>query len=138
MVDWTVLQAAMAADTIRDYIEHGTVRNSVNFPATNLEERGENTIRITVVNSNKPGVLSKITDVFAKAGVNIIQQINQSRGDIAYNVLDVDPATAGNKKLELKDLQREVTMLDGVLSSRVLFGTPGAGYARNIDGKYYV
>ena len=138
MVDWAVLQAAMAADTIRDYIEHGTVRNSVNFPATNLEERGENTIRITVVNSNKPGVLSKITDVFAKAGVNIIQQINQSRGDIAYNVLDVDPATAGNKKLELKDLQREVTMLDGVLSSRVLFGTPGAGYARNIDGKYYV
>ena len=138
MVDWAVLQAAMAADTIRDYIEHGTVRNSVNFPATNLEERGENTIRITVVNSNKPGVLSKITDVFAKAGVNIIQQINQSRGDIAYNVLDVDPATAGNKKLELKDLQREVTMLDGVLSSRVLFGTPVAGYARNIDGKYYV
>lgn len=128
----------MAAETIREYIEHGTVRNSVNFPATDLPERGENTIRITVVNSNKPGVLSKIADVFAKAGVNIIQQINQSRGDIAYNVLDVDPATAGDKKLELKDLQREVTMLDGVLSSRVLFGTPGAGYARNIDGEYYV
>ena len=128
----------MAAETIREYIEHGTVRNSVNFPATDLPERGENTIRITVVNSNKPGVLSKIAEVFAKAGVNIIQQINQSRGDIAYNVLDVDPATAGDKKLELKDLQREVTMLDGVLSSRVLFGTPGAGYARNIDGKYYV
>ena len=126
----------MAADTIRDYIEHGTVRNSVNFPSTALPERGENTIRITVVNKNIPGMLSKITDIFAKAKLNIIQQINQSRGDIAYNVLDVDPATAG--ALELKDLQREVTMLDGVLSSRVLFGTPGAGYARNIDGKYYV
>ena len=83
-------------------------------------------------------MLSKITDIFAKAKLNIIQQINQSRGDIAYNVLDVDPATAADTKLELKDLQKEVTMLDGVLSSRVLFGTAGAGYARNIDGQYFV
>ena len=83
-------------------------------------------------------MLSKITEIFAKANMNIIQQINQSRGDIAYNVLDVDPSTADDNKLELKDLQKEVTMLDGVLSSRVLFGTPGAGYARNIDGQYFV
>ena len=83
-------------------------------------------------------MLSKITEIFAKANMNIIQQINQSRGDIAYNVLDVDPATAGDQKLALKELQKEVTMLDGVLSSRILFGTPGAGYARNIDGNYYV
>ena len=128
----------MAADTIREYIEHGTVRNSVNFPNLELPERGENTIRISVVNKNIPGMLSKITEIFAKANMNIIQQINQSRGDIAYNVLDVDPATAADKKLELKGLQKEVTMLDGVLSSRVLFGTPGAGYARNIDGQYFV
>ena len=83
-------------------------------------------------------MLSKITEIFAKANMNIIQQINQSRGDIAYNVLDVDPSTADDNKLELKDLQKEVTMLDGVLSSRVLFGTPGAGYARNIHGQYFV
>ena len=128
----------MAADTIREYIEHGTIRNSVNFPNTELPERGERTIRISVVNKNIPGMLSKITQIFAKANMNILQQINQSRGDIAYNVIDVDPATAGDTKMELKDLQREVTMLEGVLSSRILFGTPGAGYARNIDGKYFV
>lgn len=127
----------MAAETIREYMEHGTVRNSVNFPPTELPERGENTIRISVVNRNIPGMLSKITEIFAKANMNILQQINHSRGKIAYNVLDVDPATAGST-LELKDLQKEVTMLDGVLSSRVLFGTPGAGYARNIDGNYFV
>lgn len=128
----------MAADTIREYIEHGTVRNSVNFPFLQVPERGENILRISVVNKNIPGMLSKITEIFAKANMNIIQQVNQSQGDIAYNVLDVDPTTAGDKKLELKDLQKEVTMLDGVLSSRVLFGTPGAGYARNIEGRYYV
>lgn len=128
----------MAADTIREYIEHGTIRNSVNFPNTELPERGENTIRISVVNKNIPGMLSKITECFAKANMNILQQVNHSRGKIAYNVIDVDPATAGDKQLELKELQKEVTMLDGVLSSRVLFGTPGAGYARNIDGNYFV
>ena len=128
----------MAANTIRDFMEHGTIRNSVNFPNTELSERNPGTLRISVVNKNVPGMLSKITETFANANFNIIQQINQSRGDIAYNVLDVDPATAGDQKLALKELQKEVTMLDGVLSSRILFGPPGAGYARNIDGNYYV
>jgi D-3-phosphoglycerate dehydrogenase / 2-oxoglutarate reductase len=116
-----------------------TIRNSVNFPNTSLAERHARTIRITVVNKNIPGMLSKITDCFAKAGVNIAQQINQSRGDIAYNVIDLDPSMhEEGKRIELKNLQRDMTMLDGVLSTRVLFGTPGFGYARNIDGQYFV
>lgn len=129
-------QAAMAADTLRLYIEHGTVRHSVNFPDTNLPEIDKSCIRITVVNKNQPGVLSKITEVFANHNMNITQQINHSRGAIAYNVIDVDPTDADG--CNLKDLQHEVTMLDGCLSTRVLFGTPGAGYARNIDGTYHV
>jgi len=127
----------MAADSIREYMEHGTVRNSVNFPTTELEQREEGTIRITVVNRNVPGVLSNITDIFAKNKLNIIQQINQSRDTLAYNVIDIDPATADDEQIELKRLQKEVTMLDGVLSSRVLFGSPGAGFARNVDGEYF-
>lgn len=131
--------AAMAAETIREYMEHGTIRNSVNFPNTNMPERHGRTIRISVVNQNIPGMLSKITDCFAKAGLNIAQQINQSRGDIAYNVIDLDPSSHEvGSKVGLKELQRNITMLEGVLSTRVLFGTPGIGYARNIDGKYFV
>ena len=131
--------AAMAADTLREYIEHGTIRNSVNFPETSMPERHDRIIRITVVNKNIPGMLSKITDCFAKAGVNIAQQINQSRGDIAYNVIDLDPAThKEGEPVKLKELQKGITTLDGVLSTRVLFGTPGFGYARNIDGTYFV
>lgn len=126
----------MAAETLRMYIEHGTVRHSVNFPDTNLPEVEQSCIRITVVNENKPGVLSKITEVFARHNMNITQQINQSRGPIAYNVIDVDPSNADG--CNLKDLQREVTMLEGCLSSRVMFGTPGAGYARNVNGEYKV
>lgn len=131
--------AAMAADTLREYIEHGTIRNSVNFPETSMPERHDRIIRITVVNKNIPGMLSKITDCFAKAGVNIAQQINQSRGEVAYNVIDLDPSIhQEGGPVKLKDLQKKITLLEGVLSTRVLFGTPGIGYARNIDGKYFV
>lgn len=131
--------ASMAAETIREYMEHGTIRNSVNFPNTSMPNRHDRTVRITVVNQNIPGMLSKITDVFSKAGLNIAQQINQSRGDIAYNVIDLDPSVHENDQhVMLKDLQKDLTMLGGVLSTRVLFGTPGIGYARNIDGEYFV
>ena len=131
--------ASMAAETIQDYIEHGTIRNSVNFPNCSLDERHDRVVRITVVNKNNPGVLAKITECCANAGVNIAQQINQSRGDIAYNVIDLDPAHHEEGKVFcLKDLQKEMTMIDGVLSTRIIFGTPGIGYARNIDGEYFV
>ena len=125
--------AAMAAETLRLYLEHGTIRHSVNFPDTSLDEKSPDHVRITVVNKNKPGVLSAITDVFAKHGINIVQQVNHSRGEIAYNVIDIDPA-ADNDFVEL---QKELTMHDGVLSSRILADVAGNGYARNIDGTYY-
>jgi D-3-phosphoglycerate dehydrogenase len=126
----------MAAETIRDYVEHGTIRNSVNFPSCALPTMDSSAIRISVVNKNIPGMLSKITEAFARSGVNITQQINHSKGDIAYNVIDIDPKDS--EKMNLKELQQEITMTTGVLSTRILFGTPGAGYARNVDGQYYV
>lgn len=128
----------MAADTLREFMEAGHIRNSVNFPTTMLPDIAEKTVRMTVVNKNTPGRLAQITEAFAKYKLNIVQQINQSRGDIAYNVLDIDPFIADGTVSNLKDVQKEVTMLEGVLSSRVLFGTPGAGYARQINGEYHV
>mmetsp|Transcript_8485 Transcript_8485/g.20412 ORF Transcript_8485/g.20412 Transcript_8485/m.20412 type:complete len:127 (-) Transcript_8485:447-827(-) len=126
----------MAAETIRQYLQNGTIRHSVNFPDTDLAVQEKDCVRVTVVNQNIPGMLSKMTEVFAGHNVNIVQQVNHSKGDIAYNVIDLDPA--GADTMNLKDLQKEVTMLEGVLSSRILFSAPGVGYARNIDGKYHV
>jgi D-3-phosphoglycerate dehydrogenase len=84
-----------------------------------------------------PGKLAHITEVFANANLNILQQINHSRGDIAYNVIDVD--TSGETDvLSFKILQEQLTMLDGVVNSRILYGTPGTGFARNLDGEYFV
>lgn len=130
--------AAMAADTLRDYLESGTVRNSVNFPATSLPDRPANSIRFTVVNQNIPGMLAKITDAFGKNHLNILQQVNHSRDGIAYNVIDVDGAATDGSALDLKQVQKEITMLQGVLTSRVLFGKHGAGYAVQREREYFV
>ena len=127
----------MAADTIRDFLETGTIQNSVNFPATALLEHPEGTVRFTVVNENHPGMLANITEVFAQANLNIVQQINHSRGDIAYNVIDVDTSKFDDV-LSFKNLQEQITMLDGVINSRIIYGTPGTGFARNLEGEYFV
>ena len=127
----------MAADTIREYLESGTIRNSVNFPNTSLPDRPEHSIRFTVVNQNIPGVLAHITEAFAKENLNIVQQVNQSRGQVAYNVLDID-TTGHEDVLCFKNVQENITMMDGVLSSRVIYGAPGMGYAKNLDGVYFV
>lgn len=127
--------AGMAAMTIQDFLETGTIRNSVNFPATSLPDRPADSVRFTIVNRNEPGVLARITDAFGSAGFNILQQINHSRNNIAYNVLDI----ATTEKLDLGPLQERITMTEGVVSSRVIFGTPGSGYAKNLgDGVYFV
>lgn len=126
----------MAADTIRSFLETGTIVNSVNFPATSLPDQAEKSVRFTVVNKNVAGMLAQMTEAFAEANLNILQQINHSRGDIAYNVLDVE--ISDESVLSFKHVQEKITMLDGVLSSRVIYGKPGTGYARNLEGEYFV
>lgn len=132
-----MLQASMAADTIRDFLENGTIKNSVNFPETVVPLRDENTVRFTVVNKNNPGVLALILDEFAKANMNIGEMINQSRGSIAYNVLDIENSGDSNV-MNFKTVQEKITMLDDVLSSRLIYGEPGTGFAKNIGGEYFV
>lgn len=127
----------MAADTIRNYLETGTIVNSVNFPNTSLPDRDDNSVRFTVVNKNVPGALAHITEAFAEEGLNILQQINQSRGEIAYNVLDI--STEGNESVvDFKNVQERITMIDGVVSTRVIYGQPGKGYAKNLEGDYFI
>lgn len=127
----------MAADTIRNFLETGTIVNSVNFPNTSLPDQPEHAVRFTVVNRNVPGVLAHVTEAFAKEKLNIMQQINQSRGKIAYNVMDI--STEGHEDVvSFKNVQEAITMIDGVVSTRVIYGTPGKGYAKNIEGEYFI
>jgi D-3-phosphoglycerate dehydrogenase len=80
--------AMMAADQIKAFLEHGNIRNSVNFPAIELERTTG--ARIAITNRNSPGMLSNILTLIGKSDINVIDLLNKSRGDIAYNLIDLE------------------------------------------------
>jgi D-3-phosphoglycerate dehydrogenase len=80
--------ASMVVDQVIDFLEHGNITNSVNFPACGLE-RNAGTTRLTIINKNVPGMVAQLSNVFSKANLNIIEMINKSKGDLAYNIIDV-------------------------------------------------
>jgi D-3-phosphoglycerate dehydrogenase len=79
--------AVMGADQLVEFLRTGNIRNSVNFPAVSLEPAGGH--RIAVTNRNVPGILNKVTSVLAERQINVIDMINKSRGEVAYNLIDV-------------------------------------------------
>jgi D-3-phosphoglycerate dehydrogenase len=102
--------AVMAADQLVDFLRNGNIRNSVNFPAVTLE-RTEGT-RIAVTNRNVPGMLGQVMSVLAGRTINVIDMINKSRGEVAYNLIDIAAAPA-------PDLIDQVSRIDSVINVRV-------------------
>lgn len=80
--------AGMVVDQVIDFLEHGNITNSVNFPGCALE-KNPGTTRLTIINKNVPGMVAQLSTVFSKANLNIIEMINKSKGDLAYNIIDV-------------------------------------------------
>ncbi len=110
--------ATMAANQVKDFMETGTIRNSVNFPTTVLEPRASDVAaRLCIVNSNTPGMLGSITTAVGELGVNIVQQINTSRGEIAYNVIDMETIPGSPEKF-LDNFNR----FSGILNARLILG----------------
>ncbi len=79
--------AVMAANQLVDFLQTGNIRNSVNFPAVNLEPAGG--FRLAVTNRNVPGMLGRMTSVLAEQEINVVDMLNKSRGEVAYNLIDV-------------------------------------------------
>ena len=101
--------SVMAAEQLDDFLNNGNIKNSVNFPE--LIEPRPSEFRITLSNKNHPGMIGKITTVLADNKLNIIDMVNKSRGDIAYNVIDLE--TKPPKKVLV-----ELSALDDVISVR--------------------
>lgn len=80
--------AIMIADQLREYLENGNISNSVNFPEV-LMPRADG-YRIAIANANVPNMVGQISTVLAQAGLNIVDMLNKSRGEIAYTLTDVD------------------------------------------------
>ena len=81
--------AVMAANQLMDYLESGNIQNAVNYPNISMG-RAHGTSRITFSNDNVSGVLGHVLSVLADKKVNVIDMINKSRGELAFNIIDVE------------------------------------------------
>ena len=103
--------AVMVVDQVREYLEHGTVVNAVNFP--NVEMPRESPYRVAIANANVPNMLGQISTTMANAGLNIHNMVNKSRGEMAYTLVDVDSPVEASVVAAL-------ATIDGVLSVRAI------------------
>ena len=81
--------AVMAVEELKDFIEHGNIKNSVNYPAINAGVKN-GVARICICHTNVPGVINKFTKVISDTGANINTLLSQSKGEFAYTILDTD------------------------------------------------
>jgi len=103
--------AIMIADQLKDFLENGNIRNSVNFPKVRMP-RSEG-YRLAIANSNVPNMVGQISTILAAHNLNIVDLINKSQGDLAYTLLDVDTQVTSAVMDEIKSI-------DGVLTVREL------------------
>lgn len=82
--------AVMIADELQDFLENGNITYSVNFPAVSLPRRGFR--RLTLAHKNTPGVIAEFARVISAAGINVVEMINDCRGDNAYSIMEVEAA----------------------------------------------
>jgi D-3-phosphoglycerate dehydrogenase len=104
--------AIMAADQVRDFLENGNIRNSVNYPEAVLA-RVPGTTRFAIANSNVPNMVGQISTCLAEARINIADLLNKSRGEYAYTLIDADGAIG-------EDLLDRIRAIAGVLSARLV------------------
>ena len=103
--------AIMVAEQVRDFLENGNIRNSVNFPEILMPRNTGH--RLAIANENVPNMLGQISTCLAESGLNILDMLNKSRGDIAYTLVDVDSEVQA-------DCLTGVNAIDGVLNARAL------------------
>ncbi len=87
--------AVMAVEELKDFIEHGNIKNSVNYPAINAGVKN-GVARICICHTNVPGVINKFTKVISDTGANINTLLSQSKGEFAYTILDTDKSVAAD------------------------------------------
>ena len=104
--------AIMAAEQLRDFLENGNLRNSVNYPEAVLP-RVPNTTRLAIANSNVPNMVGQISTRLAMHRINIADLLNKSRGEYAYTLIDADGDVG-------EELMTGIRAIEGVLSARIV------------------
>ncbi len=109
--------ALMVAEQLREFLEQGAIRNSVNFPS--VEMARESAHRIAIANANVPNMVGQISTTMAQAGLNIHNMVNKSRGEMAYTLVDLDSAAD-------PQVVARIARIPGVLSIRSVESVPGS------------
>jgi D-3-phosphoglycerate dehydrogenase len=102
----------MVAENVRDFLENGNIRHSVNFPESILPRISGGT-RLAIANANVPNMVGQISTALAAAQLNISDLLNKSRGEVAYTLVDVDGPVP-------EDVVGSIGSIEGVLSLRVI------------------
>jgi len=103
--------AVMVADQLRDFLENGNIRNAVNFPTLQLDR--VTGCRLSVTNDNVPKILGSVLAILADENVNVIDMLNKSREEVAYNLIDIDTHVSD-------EVLERMRALDGVINVRLI------------------
>lgn len=103
--------AVMAVEELRDYLENGNIKNSVNLPAATMVRSG--TARLCVIHQNIPAMISSIAAAVSDAGLNVENLLNKSRGEYAYTMIDVNAAVP-------QPVLQQIAAIDGVVRVRAI------------------
>jgi len=98
--------AIMAAKQLKDFLENGNITNSVNFPECVLPRSGN--MRIVIANKNVPNIIGQFTHILAEKSLNIADMLNKSKGDYAYNIIDVDGDVNDDTIRNLKKIENVI------------------------------
>lgn len=103
--------AVMAARQMKDFLENGNIKNSVNFPDCEMPRSSLG--RLIIANKNIPNMVSQITKILAERRINISNMINNHKNDVAYNIIDIDS--------ELSDADmKEIQAIEGIIMCRII------------------
>jgi D-3-phosphoglycerate dehydrogenase len=103
--------AVMAAEQLRDFLENGNIRNSVNFPTLQLER--VTGCRLSVTNANVPRILGSVLAILADENINVIDMLNKSRDEVAYNLIDISSHPD-------ESILNRMRVLEGVINVRMI------------------
>jgi D-3-phosphoglycerate dehydrogenase len=95
--------AMMVVDQVKDFMENGNIKNSVNFPNTGMSRNGG--YRLIIANKNIPKMVGNITSVLADEDINIADMLNKNRGEIAYNIIDIDNDISEAQVQKIRDIE---------------------------------
>jgi len=98
--------AVMAADQLMNFLESGNIKNSVNFPNVSMGQAG--VCRLTFTNINVAGVLGEVLSVFTSYQVNVVDMVNRSRGEIAYNIIDLEQLPEEKALADIRSLENVI------------------------------